>query len=197
MYNYSQFLAKSMHEQLMNLTTEGVFKYSSILFNMFIFQQGYKFPIFLHKKDDQQENQAVIHLTSLITKNSTQFKFSNFIDCFIHPIAQLLSSQNEPRMSIEIKGTLHLNDQVITWDWYLYKNYTEIKVYGYELEPYKLPKYVPMRILSLENIRQMINMDELHFISGKRRSEFKIKARVGSFICNIRSVGLEVNAILK
>jgi len=42
-----------------------------------------------------------------------------------------------------------------------------------------------------------MNMDELHFISGKRRSLFKIKARVGSFICNTRSAGLEANDILK
>lgn len=42
-----------------------------------------------------------------------------------------------------------------------------------------------------------MNMDELHFISGKRRSQFKIKAQVGSFICNTRSVGLEADAILK
>ena len=70
MYNYCQFLAEAMHEQLMNLTTEGVFKYSFILFHMFIFQQGDRLPIVLHKKDDQQENQAVIHWTSLIRKKS-------------------------------------------------------------------------------------------------------------------------------
>lgn len=59
MYNYSEFLAKAMHEKLMNITTEGVFKYSSVLFHMFIFQQGDRLPIVLHKQDDQQENQAV------------------------------------------------------------------------------------------------------------------------------------------
>lgn len=37
MYSYNQFLAEAMHEKLMNITTEVVFKYSSILFHMFIF----------------------------------------------------------------------------------------------------------------------------------------------------------------
>lgn len=99
MYNCSQFLAEAMHEQLMNLTIEGVFKYSSILFHMFIFQQGDMLAIVLHKQDDQQENQGVIHLTSLIRKNSTEFSFSDCIDCFIHPVAQLLSGQSEPKIS--------------------------------------------------------------------------------------------------
>lgn len=81
-----------MHEKVMNITIEGVFKYFVILFHMFIFQQGDRFPIALHKHDDQQENQAVTQWTSLIRKNSTEFTFLDFIDCFIHPVAQLLIS---------------------------------------------------------------------------------------------------------
>lgn len=48
MYNYSQFLVEAMHEQLMNLATEGVFKYSAILL-----QQGDRFLITFHKRGDQ------------------------------------------------------------------------------------------------------------------------------------------------
>ena len=53
MYNYSQFLAETIHEKLMNITTEGVFKYTSLLVDMIIFQQGDKLPIILQKQDDQ------------------------------------------------------------------------------------------------------------------------------------------------
>jgi len=105
----------------------------------------------------------------LIRKNSTEFSFLDFIDYFVHPVAQLLSSQSEPRISTKIKRILHLSDEVRTRDWYLYQNYTDIQVYGCELDPYKLPKYFPMIIFSLEYIRHMMNMDEIHFISGKGR----------------------------
>lgn len=54
-----------------------------------------------------------------------------------------------------------------------------------------------MRIFSEEYIRQMIKMDELHFILGKRKSQFKIKSQVGSFIRSTSSTGLEAYAILK
>ena len=40
-------------------------------------------------------------------------------------------------------------------------------------------------------------MDEVHFVSGKKKSQFKLKAKVGSFICNTRSVGTEVDILLK
>lgn len=42
-----------------------------------------------------------------------------------------------------------------------------------------------------------MNMDELHFILGKRRYMFKIKAYVGSFICDTRLTGLEEDVIVK
>ena len=81
-------------------------------------------------------------------------------------------------------------------DWYLYQNYIEIRIYGFELPPYKLPRHVPMRVFSLEYIRKMINMNDLHFVSGKMKAQFKIKERIGAFICNTRSTIVEAGQML-
>lgn len=40
-------------------------------------------------------------------------------------------------------------------------------------------------------------MDEVHFFSRKKKSQFELKARVGTFICNTRFVGTEVDKSLK
>lgn len=56
MYNYSQFLVDNMHKQFMNLTTQGMFKYTSVLIYMFSFQQGDSLPITLNKQDEQGVN---------------------------------------------------------------------------------------------------------------------------------------------
>ena len=58
----------------------------------------------------------------------------------------ILSSTIETRISEDIKKIMHLSDQTKTGDGYLYQNYMEIRVYGCELAPYKLPKFLPMRI---------------------------------------------------
>ena len=63
MYNYSHFLVDNMHEQFMNLTTKGVFKYSSVIIHLILFQQGDIFPIQLKKQDEQGVNHSVIHWT--------------------------------------------------------------------------------------------------------------------------------------
>jgi hypothetical protein len=108
-----------------------------------------------------------------------------------------LNNSTEPRISEEIQKVLHLSDQAKTGDWYLYQNYTEIRVYGCELPPYKLPKYLPMRIFALEYIRKMINSDEIHFVAAKKKSQFRIKTQIGPFICNNRATGEEADNLLK
>jgi len=73
----------------------------------------------------------------------------------------------------------------------------EIKIYGCEIAPYKLPKYVPVRIFSLEYIRQMINSDDIYFVSLKKKQQLIIKGQIGSFIRNSRAAREEAEKLLK
>jgi hypothetical protein len=92
---------------------------------------------------------------------------------------------------------LHLSDNKKTRDWYLYQNHTEIRVYGCELAPYKLPKYLPVRIFALEYIRQIMNSDDIHFVSLNKKQQLQIKGQIGSFIYNSRGAGEEADRMLK
>ena len=77
-------------------------------------------------------------------KEKEEFTYKEFIELFIHPSINLMSSNLVPRINDEIVKVLQLVDQATTRDLYIYQNYTEIRVYGYELPPYKLSKYLPM-----------------------------------------------------
>lgn len=79
----------------------------------------------------------------------------------------------------------------------LVPNYIEIRVYGYEFPPYKIPKFLPMKIFALEYIRQMINADEIHFVVAENKFQFKMKSQIGPFICNSRPIGEEVDIRLR
>ena len=91
MYSYSQFLADNIHEQFMNFTTR-VFSYSSVIIHLILFQQGDSLLIQLSRQDEQGVNQSVIHWTELVKAASSKFRFSQFIDSFVHPVLQLLNS---------------------------------------------------------------------------------------------------------
>jgi hypothetical protein len=87
----------------------------------------------------------------------------------------MLSGRPDPRINEEIHRILHLSDLAKMGDWYLYQDHTEIRVYGCELDPYKLPKYILTKIFSLEYIRQMINLDDIHLASLKKKKQLRIK----------------------
>ena len=105
----------------------------------------------------------------------------------------MLTNGPQPRISQEIKMVLQLAKNNKVGDWYLYQNHTEIIVYGCQLAPYKLPKYIPMRIFSLEYFRQIINSDEVNFLAVKKKTQFKMKNQFGPFICNNKEAGPEIN----
>jgi len=109
----------------------------------------------------------------------------------------MLTSKTQPRTSPEIKRVLQLAKNNRVGDWYLYQNHTEIRIYGCELAPYKFPKYLPMRIFSLEYFRQIIYYDEVHFLAYRKKTLFKVKNQMGPFICNNIEVGLEANRLLQ
>jgi hypothetical protein len=196
-FDFSTFLADNIHEQFVNFGMEGMFRYSSILAYMFVFFQADKFSFSMQKMDEDGKPQAVTAWTSLLKNNSTEYSFKAFIDQFYHPMVSMLSGRPEPRINDEVQRILHLSDNTKTGDWYLYQNHTEIRVYGCELAPYKLPKYLPVRIFSLEYIRQIMNSDDIHFVSLKKKQQLRIKGQIGSFICNSRGTGEEADRMLK
>jgi hypothetical protein len=196
-FDFSQFLADNIHEKFFKFSTEGMFRYSSVLVYLFLFFQSDRFSCALQKLDQEGNPQSVTSWTSLVRKNSTEFSFKDFIDQFYHPVVCMLSNRIEPRINEEVQRILHLSELAKTGDWYLYQNHTEIRVYGCELPPYRLPKYLPVRIFALEYIRQMVNSDDIHFVSVKKKQQLRIKTQIGSFICNNRVVGEEADNLLK
>jgi len=82
-------------------------------------------------------------------------------------------------------------------DWFLYQNYTEIRVYGCQLAPYKLPKYLSMRNIALEYFRQIIHSDEVNFLAARKKTKFKMKSQLGPFICKNKQDGPEADKILQ
>jgi hypothetical protein len=164
---------------------------------MFVFYQEDKFSFSMQKMDTDGRPQPVTAWTSLLKHNSTEYSFKAFIYLFYHPVVSMLSDRPEPRINDKVQRILHLSDNTKTGDWYLYQNHTEIRVFGCELAPYKLPKYVPIRIFALEYIRQIMNSDDIHFVSLKKKQQLRIKGQIGSFICNSQGTVEEADRMLK
>ena len=109
----------------------------------------------------------------------------------------MLTGNPPPTISPEIKRVLQISKQTKVGDWYLYQNHIEIRIYGCLLAPYKLPRYLPMRLFALEYYRQIINVDEINFVNAKKKANLKIKDQLGPFICNSIEASKEADLILQ
>jgi hypothetical protein len=190
-------LADNIHEQFFKFSIEGMFRYSSVLVYLFPFFQSDRLSCGFQKLDQEGNPQSMTSWTSLVRKHSTDFNFKDFIDQFYHPVVCMLNNRIDTRINEQVQRFLHLSYLAKTRDWYLYHNHTEIRVYECEFPPYRLPKYIPIKIFALEYIRQMINSDDIHFVSVKNKQHLRIKSQISSFICNNRVAGEEVDNLLK
>lgn len=138
-----------------------------------------------------------MYWTTLVHKFSTTFTYKDFIDSFLYPIMNMLTSKTQPRIGPEIKRVMQLAKKSKVGYWYLYQNHTEIRIYGCELAPYKLPKYLPMKIFALEYFRKIISFDEIYFLAYMKKTQFKVKNQMGPFNCNNREAGPEANKLLQ
>ena len=75
----------------------------------------------------------------------TFFNLTNKIMAFVY---KLISGTTLPRMSEEMKACLQ-NPNEPVGDWFLYKEYTVLRAYGFEEEPYKLPVFLTNRTFAL------------------------------------------------
>ena len=84
-------------------------------------------------------------------RNSTM-TFISFTDKIMSSIYKPICGTTLPRMAKEIKAYLRNSNEPVG-DWFLYKDFTVLKVYGFEDEPYKLPVFLTKTIFVLEFLR--------------------------------------------
>lgn len=186
-YDYATYIANKIHEQFMNLERERVFKYTSYIYHLLLYYQSDSFPVFLKKLDAKEEQRSVIFWTSVFhLVSESPYTYCEFIDLFIYPATSLLSTDPPPRLTAEMQRILHLSKGYSISDWYYYQYHTVIRIYGCELAPHRLPKYVPMRLFALEYYRKFNSADLTHFYGARKKAELKIRYQLGPFIFNKR-----------
>jgi len=196
-YDYATFIANKIHDQFLNLDREGIFKYTSFIYHLLLYYQPDSFPFPIRKLDSKGNRRSVI-LWSLIFHNcDSSYTYSEFIDLFVHPASTLLIGAPPPRITGDMNKILQLSKQYRIGDWYLYQNHTEIKMYGCEIFPFKLPRYVTMRLFALEYFRQIIYEDLTHFCNVKKKAQLRIKNQLGPYVIISRDAWEDAEKILE
>lgn len=153
-YDYASYIANKIHDQILNLETEGVFKYTTFIYHLMLYYQSDNFSFPINKLDTKGNPRSIIFWSPIFHNTiESPYTYSELIDLFVYLATTLLTRVSPPRINGDMKKTLQRSKQYRIGDWHLYKNHTEIGIYGCELCPFKLPKYVPMRLFALEYFR--------------------------------------------
>ena len=89
--------------------------------------------------------------------------FINFTHKIMSSIWMLIFGSSLPRMMEEMKAYLQKSNELVG-DWFLYKEFTILRIYGFENEPYRLPLFLTKRIFVQEFLRQRLHVESEMFL---------------------------------
>ena len=143
--NFDQFLVEIISSQLENFhTKERVFNYQTLLLLMVITEKIIDLRLI--------ERVNFSDVVDLSKRNAT-ISFFTFTNSIMPSIYKVIFGSTMPRTSADFKLLLQ-NPMDLIGDWFCYKDSIVIGIYGFEGDPYKLPKILTRRLFVLEYLRQ-------------------------------------------
>ena len=124
------------------------------------------------------EPEYFVENVNLSEINSTM-TFINYTDKIMASIYKLTFGTALPRMTKEMKAYLQNSNEPVG-DLFLYKEFTILRIYGFEDEPYRLPIFLTKRIFALEFLRQGLHVESEIFLKQKKDSNMKFRYTIVS-----------------
>lgn len=92
-FNYASYIAEKIHDQFMRQKNEKVFKYSTVIYHLFLYYQSHKFPFSINKLDTKGNLKSIIFWTSIFHYSYTcPYSYNEFIDQYFHHVDKKSSS---------------------------------------------------------------------------------------------------------
>ena len=129
-----------------------------------------------------------------LPKQINMFEFANSI---MSEMYKILFDEELPRVLDEMKCLMQSSPEDRIGDWFLRKDSTVLKIYGFTGHPYKLPAFLTPRIFALEFMRQRPQSEEEHFGAFKKSSNIKFPLKVGSFIFKSKGALVFIEKLLE
>lgn len=131
-----------------------------------------------------------------LSKRNANISFFVFSSCIMPAIYKIIFGSTMPRINEDLRLLLQNLEELIV-DWICYKDFTVIRVYGFEGDPYKLLKFLTRRIFVLEYLRQRLCVENEIFIKHKRVSSIKFKFTLEPFIVEFVTALIVIDKVMK
>jgi len=172
-FDIPAFWAKMVNSQLTDISLTGCLRFPSLITYLFFYTHVERFMhLRLNIMDPHKNKQSVVFWTDVVRSTTNNEGLMHFITSFLLVSYSMINSSPPPFILPKAQCFLQLSKDVKVGDWFIFEDYAKIRLYGSEVVPYKLPIFVPMRLISLEFIRLSLNVDQVHFVLAKKGHPF-------------------------
>jgi len=126
-FNFDEYLAEAIHLQLTEFPKVRFFRFQTYLLNILLCSNvtELKFLSTLCSSD--------------LPKQINMFEFANSI---MSEMYKMLFDEDLPRVLDEMKYLMQSSPEDRVGDWFLYRDYTVLRIYGFTGQPYRLPAFL-------------------------------------------------------
>lgn len=186
--SFDQYLVENISYQLEHFNSDGkVFNYQTLLMLMVI----------IENLDELKQIEPInfSYSTNLSQRNAT-ISFFTFVGSVMPTLHKLIFGSFMLRISKDLKLLLQ-NPMETVGDWFCFENYIVIKVYGFEREPFRLPRFISRSLFALEFLRQRLVAENDNFIKQKKVSSMKFNFTLEPFMVKSVSAISVIDQIMK
>ena len=113
--------------------------------------------------------------SSDLPKQINMFEFANSI---MSEIYKMLFDEVLPQVLEDMKNMMQSSPEDRVRHWFMYKDFTILRIYGFTREPYRLPTFLTPGVFALEYMIQRMHVEEEHFGAFKKSSNIKFPLKV-------------------
>ena len=143
--------------------------------------QSYLVIMFLYFNEENLQFPEIVFTTEIINNDF------NYMNLIMSEVYRFIFQAKLPRFLLEMEDVLQFRPNKRIGDWFLLKEHTIIRVYGFVHEPYIFPAFLTPRVLCLEFIRHKLIVENEHFPNFRKSYEIKFHLKVGPFIIKNKS----------
>jgi len=168
-FDIRAFWENMVNSQLIDLSPNGCFRFPSLITYLFLYTHVERFMhLRLNIMDPHKNKQSVIFWSDVVRSTANNEGLMHFVSSFLSVAYSIINNYPPPCILPKAQYFLQLNKDVKVGDWFLFEYYAEIRLYGVEVAPYRLPTFVPMRLFIGIIIRQSLNVDQVHLFQQRR-----------------------------
>jgi len=139
-----------INSQLLDLPLTRCFRFPYLVTYLFLYIHVERFMHSgLNIVDPNKNKQSVVFWTDVIRDTGNGQGLMYFSSSFLLVVYSILNSYSSPYFFPKAQSILQLSKDVKVGAWFQFEDYSQIRLYGAEVAPFRLPVFVPMSFFAL------------------------------------------------